>query len=346
MNRLKIACYIFLFYFLTMAPQLIAADIVFVTATAKGDYYFKMSASGRSMSKMEGTAFRVKAGDRDEVLWRTTGWFADTVFLSPDGTKLVRVEEDMMYLYENGLVLASRSAKSTSLGDRIIIDASRSGFSADERDFRLVTASGKTEIFSLSDEKLSDEKLSLEQPSIERKGKPGLVGLKTVAQRVESTVSYDRSVRNYAEVRVNVDGQNRGSRSTVENSVSGRQSASTLIGVQTTADTDSVNTSKQAYTPAAEHREDPQHAQQPQQAQQQVHGASDPIKNHGVFECRVEAKLYASATRKKVTSTRQIHQSGSTQEIAADRAMAYCEGVVGAGSKLPRGRCELRECTN
>jgi hypothetical protein len=329
MNRLKIACYIFLFYFLTFVPRLTAADIVFVTVSAKGDYYFKMSASGPAISamersEMEGIAFRAKSGDRDEVLWRTSGWFADNVFLSSDGTKLVRVEEDMMYLYENGLELASRPAKSTSLGDRILIDARRSGFTADERDFRLVTATGKTEIFSLS----------VEQLSVAQKGKPALAGLKTIAQRVESTVSYERSVRNYAEVQVNVEGQNRRSGLTLANSIPGKQSASTSIGVQNRAVTNSTEPLRAESSSAKVI------------SQQPVHGSSDPIISHGMVECRVEAQLYASATREKVTSTRQVHQSGSSRLMALDRAMAYCEGVVGAGSNLPRGRCVPRDCTD
>ncbi|MFT4713790.1 MAG: hypothetical protein ACI8W1_002283 [Candidatus Azotimanducaceae bacterium] len=329
MNRLKIVCYIFLFYFLTFVPRLTAADIAFVTVSAKGDYYFKMSASGRTMPamegpKMEGIAFRAKSGDRDEVLWRTSGWFADNLFLSSDGTTLVRVEEDMMYLYKNGLELASRPAKSTSLGDRILIDARRSGFIADERDFRLVTAAGKTEIFSLS----------VEQLSFQQQGKSELAGLKTIAQGVESTVSYERSVRNYAEVQVNVEGQNRRSRSTVTNSIPGKQSASTCVGVQNRVDTNSSEPLR------AESSSSKVTIQQP------VHGTSDPFISHGMFECRVEAQLYASATREKVTSTRQVHQSGSTRAMALDRAMAYCEGVVGAGSNLPRGRCVPRECTD
>ena len=244
-----------------------------------------MSASGRRISKMEGTAFRAKPGDRDVVIWLTAGWSADAVFLSSDGTKLVRIEEDMIYLYKNGLVLAARPAKSTSLGERILIDVRRSGFSAAEKDFRLVTASGKTEIFSLYVEKLS----------LKEAGKLALVGSKTVAQRVESTVSYDRSVRNYAEVRVNVEGQNRGGRARVENSVLDKQTTSTFIGVQTRVDTNSpksqrsveanthseLNDSKVAtkhvITQGSEQREEPQQAQKPE------HRASDLIKNSLIF---------------------------------------------------------------
>jgi len=261
---------------------------------------------------MVGTAYRVLPGDRDEVLWRTSGWFSKQVFLSPDGTRLVRVEEDIMYLYENGRLMASRTAESTSLGRKFLISESRSGFSADSQDFHLFTSSGNSEIFALT---------------VEAAAQSELVGLRTIARRVESTVSYDRSVRNYAEVQVNVEGQNRRSRSTVANSVPGKQSASTLISVQSRGD--DVRKQGSATVP-----------------QQAVPVSVDLPDEHEIYECRVEASLYASATRKKITSTRQIHQSGGSEEMAADRAMAYCEGVVGAGSKTPRGKCDLRECTN
>jgi len=326
MNRFKFAGSIYLLYIMTLAitvaPGSVVAEVVFIKATAKGDFYFKMSAKSEaqrpgagevgSSDGMNGTAYRVRSGDRDEVLWRTSGWFSDNVFLSPTGTRLVRVEEDMMYLYQNGRQVASRSAGSTSLGDRFRVDTRRSGFSMDEKDFHLVTSSGRSEIFSLRPKAAGASNSS---------------GLRTLAKRVESTVSYDRTVRNYAEVQVNVQGQSRRSGSTVANSVSSKQSASTLIGVKITGDTGSER--------AVSREPDPILAK-----------SINPVDVAGMYECRVEVKLYASATRKKVTSTRQIHQSGASEDTAADRAMAYCEGIVGAGSKTPRGRCEPRECTN
>ena len=329
MKKLRIIGYLCLIYLLAQSPVLLAADIAFIKSAANGAYYFKMSATGAALDQMEGAAFKVTPGDRDEVLWRTAGWFSDNIFLTSDGSKLVRIEEDKMYLYESGKEVASRPAGSTSLGQHLQINAARSGFRSNERDFLLVTASGKSEIFSLEINSNESSKS---------------VGLHTIARRVESTVSYDKSVRNYAEVRVKVEGQNRSSRSTVANSVSAKQSASTLIGVQTR---DRTKVSEPASgKPAAATIAQKAMSDNPVSVPNVVQQVSDPITNTGKYECRVEAQLFASATRKKVTSRRQIHQSGATEEMATDRAMAYCEGVVGAGSRMPRGRCELRECTN
>jgi len=69
----------------------------YVTTSLFGDYYFKMipipEEDGYDHRKMNGfgICFRVLPLREDEVLWKTTGWYAFRIYLSGDGKFLIRM---------------------------------------------------------------------------------------------------------------------------------------------------------------------------------------------------------------------------------------------------------------
>jgi hypothetical protein len=66
----------------------------YVVSSSDGAFYFKMSldpSEPGQLDKAAGYAFKVTAGPQDALLWSTSGWWAERVFLSLDGEHLVRL---------------------------------------------------------------------------------------------------------------------------------------------------------------------------------------------------------------------------------------------------------------
>lgn len=57
-------------------------------------YYFKMSPDPKapySPGNGVGFAYKIEVGQQDKLIWKTDGWYAYTVFLSYNGSDLVRI---------------------------------------------------------------------------------------------------------------------------------------------------------------------------------------------------------------------------------------------------------------
>lgn len=67
----------------------------YVSASDNGRFYFKMMpdpADPYDIDSGFGTMFRVVPAGKDRIMWRTSGWYARTVYVSGDGLYLVRVD--------------------------------------------------------------------------------------------------------------------------------------------------------------------------------------------------------------------------------------------------------------
>lgn len=76
-------------------PDQEMAPFAYLSTGGFGDVYFKMLPGPNGSydrSKGSGAAYKVKAEGPDELLWKTSGWYGFTTFLSADGKSLVRVE--------------------------------------------------------------------------------------------------------------------------------------------------------------------------------------------------------------------------------------------------------------
>jgi hypothetical protein len=65
-----------------------------VVASPSGRCFFKMtppSGAPQNSSNGAGYAYKVELGEENTLLWRTSGWYAHTLFLSDDGMFLVRL---------------------------------------------------------------------------------------------------------------------------------------------------------------------------------------------------------------------------------------------------------------
>ncbi|MCB0278841.1 MAG: hypothetical protein KDD94_05025 [Calditrichaeota bacterium] len=66
----------------------------FIIQSQNGAYYFKMSPSKKAPYDRElgeGYAFKIAAGDEDELVWSTTKWYAYEIYLANDGEHLIRI---------------------------------------------------------------------------------------------------------------------------------------------------------------------------------------------------------------------------------------------------------------
>ncbi|MCA9402169.1 MAG: hypothetical protein KC897_00175 [Candidatus Omnitrophica bacterium] len=65
--------------------------VPFVRASANGHFYFKMiPESPLDREKGHGICYQVLSEAGDEVLWQTSGWYSNRVYLTHDGQYLVR----------------------------------------------------------------------------------------------------------------------------------------------------------------------------------------------------------------------------------------------------------------
>jgi len=65
-------------------------EYAYVTASARGKYYFKMVPTRNSKQGL-GTLFEVNPNGEDKVIWKTEGWYSFAVYISENGEYLVRI---------------------------------------------------------------------------------------------------------------------------------------------------------------------------------------------------------------------------------------------------------------
>lgn len=146
----------------------------YVTVAGEGTYYFKMVPAPNSPNdpqRMQGSgrAYRVVAGNQDELLWSTSEWYAYRVLLSDDGRYLVclgnwpsgRLPSSghlAVRFYDRGKVLKSYSTKDLVLDpDKIQPSVSHYEFVRETPRFvepygyvfRLVTVDGLEYLFDV-----------------------------------------------------------------------------------------------------------------------------------------------------------------------------------------------------
>ncbi len=103
-----------------------------VTGGDYGQVYFKMvPGSRRAGTVSKGRAYRVSAGEQDELLWSVSGWYAHTTFISRDGRYLVRLgnwpvgsepeaDDLAVAFYDNGVLLESYSTRDLIKNDELV----------------------------------------------------------------------------------------------------------------------------------------------------------------------------------------------------------------------------------
>jgi len=97
---------------------------VYVVAAPEGKYYFKMIPNEDYMDlyNSRGILYKVSPKEEDEIVWRTSGWYANSVYISANGMYLVRMgnwaggekpsDDDLaIAFYKNGKLIKSYSTK-------------------------------------------------------------------------------------------------------------------------------------------------------------------------------------------------------------------------------------------
>ena len=118
-HRLLIATVIIHIASLFVFADLPAPAYPYVIASKDGTHYFKMLPDPKNLfawdTRGTGVAYEVTKNGRDKVLWRVSGWYAFSTFISNDGKYLVRMgnwsprepsaEHLAVAFYENGRLI-------------------------------------------------------------------------------------------------------------------------------------------------------------------------------------------------------------------------------------------------
>ncbi|MBV1878376.1 MAG: hypothetical protein KUG79_12090 [Pseudomonadales bacterium] len=282
-----------------------SADIAFIVTSKTGDHYFKMVSSPERVGV--GSCFKVSAKNQDLQLWRTSGWFSNVLFLSQDCQYLIRGERDRIFIYQQGELLLEKTFAELSQPNRLYVDIKNSQFEANQW-FKLVFTNGAQARLPLlaSTEKQTD---STQSASIK---KPTRQHLETVlpvnSKKVSKTASKTVAITTHT---------------TAQTATPKTAAKSSHRTTPTPASPTSAPSTMTSIINPAEESPQPQSGQQlPEE----------------IWRCEVTALLKGTA------KSRTIAQQGPAQEVALDRAMAYCEGVLGVGSKNPLGFCKLSDC--
>jgi len=89
-SRMLVVPLLILFPYFAWADS-IAAPYSYVAVAKHGHYYFKMTPDQDDRKGGSGTCYKVTSKDSDEVLWRSHGWYAYSVYLSNHGEYLIRM---------------------------------------------------------------------------------------------------------------------------------------------------------------------------------------------------------------------------------------------------------------